>query len=136
MINTIRSEGRPAATYLRAVAAMIVSLSLSAVASAQDADAAARGKAVFVLSCEACHGTAVGAGGRKQLPGTNALQIKYQGRVPAALEQRSDLSTPVLKQYLRNGSWSMPPFRKSELSDADIADIAAYLAQSSKAPTR
>jgi len=33
---------------------------------------------------------------------------------------------------LRHGSWSMPPFRKTELSDLDIGNIAAYLAVSSR----
>jgi (+)-pinoresinol hydroxylase len=105
-------------------------------AHAAEMDAAARGKAVFVVTCAPCHGDGPGAAGRKQLPGTSALQIKYQGRLPALLEQRNDLPTPLLKQYLRFGSWSMPPFRKSELSDANIADIAAYLAESSKASAR
>ena len=65
------------------------------------------------------------------LPGTDALRIKYKGALPAALEQRGDLNQDVLRAYLRRGSWSMPPFRKTELSDADIADIAAYLVVSS-----
>jgi (+)-pinoresinol hydroxylase len=132
--NNLKERGN--AKSLPTVIATLISLVVAGMATAQGADPAARGKAVFVRSCEPCHGTAEGAGGRKQLPGTNALQIKYQGRVPAALEQRSDLPMPVLKQYLRDGSWSMPPFRKSELSDADIADIAAYLAASSKVPLR
>jgi len=56
--------------------------------------------------------------------------------VPALLEQRTDLPEAALKVYLRKGSWSMPPFRKTELSDADIANIAAYLASTSRAAVR
>jgi mono/diheme cytochrome c family protein len=48
------------------------------------------------------------------------------------LEERTDLTAPVLKVFVRNGSFSMPPFRPTELTDAEIADIAAYLAVSSK----
>jgi mono/diheme cytochrome c family protein len=68
------------------------------------------------------------------LPGTAALQIKHQGEVPPALEDRDDLSADVLRVFLRQGSFSMPPFRPTELSDQDIADIAAYLASSLSAP--
>jgi mono/diheme cytochrome c family protein len=99
--------------------------------SAQDS-AVARGKDAFNLTCAPCHGAGPADRGRRLLPGTDALRIKYQGRVPAALEQRSDLPAPVLKGFVRNGTWSMPPFRKSELADADIENIAAYLADSAK----
>jgi (+)-pinoresinol hydroxylase len=54
--------------------------------------------------------------------------LKYKGALPALLEARTDLTFDVLKAYLRHGSWSMPPFRKTELTDAEIQDIAAYLA--------
>jgi mono/diheme cytochrome c family protein len=66
------------------------------------------------------------------LPGTDALRLKYSGSLPPALEDRSDLPADVLTTFVRKGSFSMPPFRKTELSDAEITDIAAYLAQSSK----
>jgi (+)-pinoresinol hydroxylase len=98
---------------------------------AQSAEAVARGKAKFQHSCEPCHGKGVGDDGRTMLPGTDALRLKYQGALPAALEDRTDLSADLIKNYVRMGSWSMPPFRKTELSDQEIADIAAYFAESS-----
>jgi mono/diheme cytochrome c family protein len=108
---------------------LIVLACLSATpAFAQDVE---RGKAKFQHSCEPCHGKGVGDDGRAMLPGTDALRIKYQGLLPAALEDRSDLTADVIKTYVRTGSWSMPPFRKTELSDTEIADIAAWLALSS-----
>lgn len=108
----------------------------SAAASAQSPSAAApsaamRGKALFQQKCQPCHGTEPSDMGRAMLPGTDALRIKYKGALPAALEQRGDLNYDVLRVFLRHGSWSMPPFRKTELSDADIADIAAHLVVSS-----
>jgi mono/diheme cytochrome c family protein len=106
-------------------------LILSAPVLAHDAGAIARGKTVFELRCAPCHGAETVARGRA-LPGTDALRIKYQGKLPALIEHRSDLTEPVLKTYLRRGSWSMPPFRKSELSDRDITDIAEYLEESSR----
>lgn len=103
-------------------------------ANAQDEANAERGKARFEHSCAPCHGRGLGNDGRDMLPGTAALQIKYRGTgVPAVLEDRSDLTAEVLKTFVRRGSMSMPPFRPTEVTDADIVDIAAYLAKSSEA---
>jgi mono/diheme cytochrome c family protein len=100
--------------------------------------AAAAGKNVFEIRCAPCHAAGLGGDpGRDHLPGTDALRIKYKGTtVPALLERRTDLTEPVLKVYLRHGSWSMPPFRKTEVSDADIANLAAYFAVTSLAAER
>jgi mono/diheme cytochrome c family protein len=111
-----------------ALAAQLV----TAQVSAQDSAAITSGKQVFAIQCAPCHGTGPGDFGKAMLPGTDALRIKYQGKIPAALEQRSDLPAPILREFVRRGSWSMPPFRKTELSDAQIGSIAAYLAESSK----
>ena len=112
------------------VAAM---LGCGVAAAADDVAAVAAGKSVFQIRCAPCHGAGRGGDpGRELLPGTDALRIKYQGRVPAVLEQRTDLPEAVLRVFVRHGSWSMPAFRKTELSDADIANIAAYLAVSSR----
>ena len=110
-------------------AALALAASLSGLAAAaQDAD---NGEAVFQRMCAPCHAAGAGDDGRTMLPGTAALQIKYQGSIPAVLEQRSDLTPEVLAVFLRNGSMSMPSFRKTELSDSEIADIAAYIAETS-----
>jgi mono/diheme cytochrome c family protein len=106
------------------------SLLLASAVHAQDGDAML-GKAKFDHSCAPCHGKGPGDDGRNMLPGTYALQIKYDGELPAALEDRSDLTADVIGVYVRQGTWSMPPFRKTELTDAEITNIAAYLAQSS-----
>lgn len=100
--------------------------------SVLDDPAVAGGKELFKRLCAPCHGTDRGDFGRAMLPGTDALRIKYQGKLPAALEQRTDLTPAVIKTYVRTGTWSMPPFRKSELSDAQIDDISAYLAVSAR----
>ena len=93
---------------------------------------AERGKVKFQRTCAPCHGSGPGDDGRPTLPGTASLQLKYKGSLPAVLEARTDLTAVLLKGFVRGGSWSMPPFRKTELSDAEIEDIAAYLAVSSK----
>ncbi len=103
----------------------------AAAAMAAEADVA-RGKSKFQRSCAPCHGAGPGDDGRAMLPGTTALQLKYKGTVPALLEARTDLPAAVVRTFVRRGSWSMPPFRKTELSDAEIDDIAAYLAAASR----
>jgi mono/diheme cytochrome c family protein len=119
---------------VRAGAVAVLALAFAAVGMSQQTPLQ-RGNAKFQHSCAPCHGAGVGDDGRAMLPGTDALRIKYKGAVPpvpALLEQRTDLTAPVLKVFLRHGSFSMPPFRPTELTDAEIADIAAYIADKAK----
>ncbi len=76
--------------------------------------------------CTACHGAGVGK------PGTLALQAKYKGSKPAVLADRTDLTPQLVKTYVRNGVAAMPFFRKTEISDADLDAIAAYLSRHNK----
>jgi len=76
--------------------------------------------------CSMCHGEGVGK------PGTLALQAKYKGALPALLEKRTDLTPQLIKMYVRNGISVMPIFRKTEISDADLDAIAAYLTRNNK----
>ncbi|HZF30270.1 MAG TPA: cytochrome c [Gammaproteobacteria bacterium] len=126
-----------AATRTAAIAAL--TLLFASAASAQQT-AVQRGDAKFQHSCTPCHGAGVGDDGRAMLPGTDALRIKYRDAkppVPALLEQRTDLTAPAIRAFVRNGSFSMPPFRPTELTDAEISDIAAYIADKAKrAPRR
>ncbi len=118
----------------RAVVVALLALGSAAAGSAQQS-AVQRGNAKFQHSCAPCHGAGVGDDGHAMLLGTDALRIKYKGAVPpvpALLEERTDLTAPVLKVFVRNGSFSMPPFRPTELTDAEIADIAAYIADKAK----
>lgn len=82
-----------------------------------------RGLAVFKYWCEPCHGRA------SHLPATAALNVKYKGQLPAALEDRKDLTPLSVKTFVRQGVLSMPPFRKTEISDADLDALAVYLAR-------
>jgi mono/diheme cytochrome c family protein len=81
-----------------------------------------RGAAVFNNWCSACH-----SHGPLNAPGTSSLQFKYQGALPAALEDRKDLTVQQIKFYVRNGVAMMAPFRKTEVGDADLDALAAYL---------
>lgn len=101
-------------------------------AAAQDRAAIERGKAKFEYLCEPCHGSGVGDDGRAMLPGTDALRIKYGGALPALLTERGDLTFEAIRVFVRRGVFSMPPFRQTEITDAEIRDIAAYIAESSQ----
>ena len=76
------------------------------------------GKRLFNHTCVYCHGPGVW--------GTNRLG-KRMDKEHALLENRRDLSAGAIQAIVRNGIGSMPPLRKTELSDADVAAIAAYL---------
>jgi len=89
---------------------------------AQAQEPHARGQAVFENWCAPCH--APGA----RHPGTQALEVLYKGVKPAALEQRTDLTPELTRAFVRTGVSVMPPFRKTEISDADLDALAAYLA--------
>jgi mono/diheme cytochrome c family protein len=112
--------------------AVAVALLVACATAGAQTTAVERGQAKFALSCAPCHGAGAGDDGRAMLPGTEALQIKYRGALPAVLEQRTDLTAEALTVFVRRGTWSMPPFRKTELTDTEIADIAAYLAMTSR----
>jgi mono/diheme cytochrome c family protein len=81
------------------------------------------GKAAFQNACAICHGAG------PDRPGTTSLQFKYGGRLPALLEDRTDLTPDAVKYYIRHGIAMMPSFRKTELSDAQADAIAQYLAR-------
>jgi len=131
-----KSIGRQRKVCAAALAALASAMTLNAVltsqVSAQRRSAAESGHATFEHLCEPCHGDGPGDDGRAMLPGTDALRIKYRGALPALLEERSDLTAEALKVYVRRGTFSMPPFRPTEITDAEIENIAAYLQESSK----
>ena len=72
--------------------------------------------------CSSCHGA-----GPEERPGTVALRAKYAGQLPALLSERSDLAADYVKNLVRNGVSIMPRARKTEISDAELNAIAAYL---------
>jgi len=61
------------------------------------------------------------------MPGTAALEVKYQGSLPAALLERADLTPAVIELFVRNGVSVMPPFRKTEIGDDDLTALASYI---------
>lgn len=102
---------------------------VSGVGVAQAAPSAENGKVVFNKWCVYCHGASppsaanVGAA----LPGTAALGVKYKGKLPAVLEERSGLAPEFIRTVVRGGLFGMPITRKTEISDAELEDVIAYL---------
>ena len=111
------SQGRCA---LFAVLAMALTPAIRA-ATPQDPPPAASGKAVYEHWCAPCHAPGPGH------PGTQSLQLKYAGKLPAVLLERTDLSADSVKLFVRHGVLLMAPFRKTEITDAQLAALAAYV---------
>ena len=116
------------AAALLPLAALLLPLTFAAAqnrpaaAKPPSAEQLARGKAVFTEWCAGCH-----APGPRR-PGTQALDALYKGQKPGALEERTDLVPKLTETFVRKGVSVMAPFRKTEISDTQLADLAAYLA--------
>jgi mono/diheme cytochrome c family protein len=82
-----------------------------------------RGWEVYTANCTHCHGPGRG------MPGTQSLGVRYGDAMPALLEERTDLTPELVEFFVRNGSGAMAPYRKTEVSDAELADLAAYLSR-------
>jgi mono/diheme cytochrome c family protein len=111
-------------------AAMSVAvLGAGASTAAQDQAQVEKGREVYEYWCATCHS----AGGG--MPGTAALAVKYKGtKTPAVLLERTDMTPQTIRFFVRNGVSVMPFFRKTEISDADLAALSAYLTRNSPRP--
>ena len=90
-----------------------------AVTAAATPDSAA-GKLVFERRCAECHGPGFGHSGTQQLGWTRGVDH-------AVLERRSDLTAAYINLVVRNGLMEMPAFRPTEISDAELQQLDAYL---------
>jgi mono/diheme cytochrome c family protein len=104
---------------LRATAtAALLACLLAPLARAADAPS---GKALFTSRCGMCHQT-------------NGMGVSILSRRPAdaskgLLEERNDLSAIVVRTVVRTGISNMPRISRAEVSDAELAAIAGYLAK-------
>jgi (+)-pinoresinol hydroxylase len=110
---------------------LAVSVLVSGIGFAQDAQkekginspSMERGKALYEYWCTSCHGRGPGH------PGTQALAERYGSTLPDVLEDRKNLTPEFVAVFVRNGISIMPFFRKTEINDAELADIGAYLSR-------
>jgi len=100
--------------------AMVAFLCVSGGACAADqlTTLQAKGKQAYDHICIYCHAPGVW--------GTNRL-ARRMDKEHAVLENRTDLTAAGIRAVVRMGIGSMPPLRRTELSDADVDAIAAYL---------
>jgi mono/diheme cytochrome c family protein len=105
----------------------------AAKASAADGALAADGKQLFDRHCASCHGRGIGNPGNARKPGTDALLAKYGGKLPPLLEERTDLTPALVAFYVRRGISLMAPYRKTEIDDAELAALGAWLSRGNPA---
>jgi mono/diheme cytochrome c family protein len=86
-----------------------------------------RGYVQYQNFCSSCH-----AAGPEARPGYEALKARYGDKEPPALSDRTDLTPELVKTMVRTGISIMPFFRKTEISDADLDAIAAYLTRNNR----
>jgi mono/diheme cytochrome c family protein len=108
-------------TLTSATLVLLLLLALPDAVNAQNRTKVDAGRDLYQYSCAICHGRGSGN------PGTVALQAKYAGKSPALLEDRTDLTAGSVRFVVRRGVSIMPFFRKTEVSDADLDAILAYL---------
>jgi mono/diheme cytochrome c family protein len=111
---------------IKRIALLMALVGLVASVSAQDRDRA-RGEAVYNKWCAPCHDAGT------DHPGTLALSAKYAGVKSPVIKEWTDLPPVVTKQFVRHGVSIMPFFRKTEISDDDLDNLAAYLARNTPA---
>lgn len=80
------------------------------------------GQQVYEHYCIHCHAAGPGH------PGTDMLAAIH-GEEKAILKGREDLNEEYVKTIVRNGLLEMAPFRPTEISDAELDALAAYVVQ-------
>lgn len=106
----------------RALATLLLAALSFAAHAAPPAPSVQPGKVLYQRWCVSCHGAGPGH------PGTLALETIYEGKLPAVLEQGTSLDGTAIAYFVRHGRSTMPTFRKTEISDAELTSIVQYLA--------
>jgi mono/diheme cytochrome c family protein len=85
----------------------------------------AAGRAVYEKWCAACHDPGI------IHPGTHALMTKYPSgsRASGSITAWTDLPASYVTFMVRHGMSVMAPFRKTEITDTELAALAGYLAR-------
>ena len=100
-----------------AVAALSAATAVHAQTQIKSADLE-RGEALFHHTCFVCHAQGAPAA---------AVLAKRLGPDKSLLAQRTDLAPAYIRNAVRRGIGSMPWMTRVEVTDADLAAIAAYL---------
>ena len=96
---------------------LLVSATLAHPARAEEMS----GRAVFDHYCSWCHAGADGPG---------AMQLaRTRGKDQALLTERRNLQPGYIEEVVRHGLRAMPPFAPSDLNDARLKALIAFLAK-------
>lgn len=101
-----------------AMAACVATLGGGTLA-AQTAETVDTGRRIYANWCVHCH--------REGGSATRVLEQRYQGKVPAVVEERTDLAAARIVRLLRTQTPGMTAFRPTDLTDSDLEAVAAYL---------
>jgi len=121
-VTTLLKAGGP-------VALLVLVLSATVIPAAAVADDVPRhyaaGRVVYEHWCAPCHDPGI------THPGTHALMVKYPGgqRASGVITEWRDLPASYVSYMVRHGMSVMPQFRKTEITDAELAALAAYLSR-------
>src|SRR6516165_2730254 len=96
-----------AAHRIALLSLLLAALTSAAQAANPPAATPASGQAVYQHWCAPCHAPGPGH------PGTQSLQLKYGGKTPAVLLERTDLTAQAVAVFVRQGVLLMAPFRKT-----------------------
>lgn len=83
------------------------------------------GRRIYAHYCTDCHDAGAGH------PGTMRLGVRL-GAEKSELKAREDLTQDLVKSIVRNGLGMMPPFRPSEITDAELDPLAVYIVNANK----
>ena len=83
------------------------------------------GRAVYAKWCAPCHDPGI------MHPGTHALMVKYPtgARASGVIADWTDLPADYVTFMVRHGMSVMPQFRKTEITDSELAALSAYLSR-------
>lgn len=84
------------------------------------------GKVLFELHCAGCHDPGNAHAATKQLALVRSKDL-------AVIMQRTDLVPAYIKFIVRDGLLEMPPFRPTDINDAELDNLTAYIVESAKA---
>jgi mono/diheme cytochrome c family protein len=100
-----------------------IGFSVPAISLSQETDQSVlkEGEDLYLQHCEYCHGKGIGRGA------TVILDERYGGSLPGSLEDRTNLDGEQVRFYVRNWTPGMASFRPSEISDAQLDVLIAWL---------
>ncbi|MEP6549272.1 MAG: cytochrome c [Gammaproteobacteria bacterium] len=121
-----RSQPTPKRLQAASIAAVCGLILLAPAFAGELTVAQVQGRVVYGKWCAPCHDPGI------THPGTHALTVKYQGVKSGVLLEWTDLPPAMVRMLVRHGISVMPQFRKTEITDAELETLAAYLSRNTR----